>query len=124
MTIDEPLMYRRTAAARRRAVHHVVVHERARVHHLDRRADVDDDVVERVAARADERPEAERGSEPLAASGDEIAQRDERLLEVGVDRAPPCDLVIEQCEDAALGEDARVGETGRKRYRSRHPRRC
>ena len=94
------------------------------MHHLDRCTDVDDHFVERVAARADERPEAERRPEPLAASGDEVAQRDERLLEVGVDGAPPRDLVIEQRENATLGAYARVGETGRKRHGSRHLGRC
>ena len=94
------------------------------MHHFDRCTHVDDHVVERVAARAHERPEAERGTEPLAASGDQVAERDERFLEVGVDRAPPLDLVIEQRENAALGTRARIGKTGRKRHRSRHRGRC
>ena len=110
VVVDEPLMHRRAAAAGGGAVHHVVVHERARVHHLDRRAHVDDDVVEGIAARSDERPEAERGPEPLPAAAHQVAQRDERLLEVGVDRAPAVDLVIEQGEDAPLRAHARVGE--------------
>ncbi len=84
------------------------------MHHLDRGADVDDDGVVWVTAGPDERPEAECRTEPFASGGDEVAQRDERRFEVGVDRAPPRDLRVEEREHPHLGAAAGVGETDRK----------
>ena len=92
----EAAMDRRETSTQVRTVHDVVVHERERVQQLERGAGVDDDRVVVRAARADERPVTERGPQPLPARPYEVAQRDERLREVGVDRAPPCELVVEQ----------------------------
>ena len=58
-------------------------------------------VVER-AARADERARAERGAQSLAARGDEVAQRVERIAERRVDFDPALLLGREQRVDARL----------------------
>ena len=80
-------------------------------------------VVERVAACADERPEAERGPEPLAARRHEVAEGDERLLEVGVDRAPALDLGVEQGERRARfgAASPRRSDEARNGKRARAP---
>ena len=65
-------VHRVAAAAHVGAVHDVVVHERERVHELERgRRRRSTRRVVGVAAGADERAVAERGPEPLAAGGDE-----------------------------------------------------
>ena len=98
---DEVPVHGVEAAARVGAVHHVVVHERERVHELERGRDVDDAVVG-IAARADERAVTEGGAQALAARVDERAERVDRLRERRVDRAPAHELGVEQRTDAFL----------------------
>ena len=73
---------------RRRVVHHVVVEQGEGVHQLERRAGVDDPLVGRVAAGADEAPVAERRPQPLAARAHHAADLVERPAR-GRGRAPP-----------------------------------
>ena len=109
-------MHRVAAAAHVGAVHHVVVHERERVHELERGRGVDDACVGRVAAAADERAVAERRPQPLATGGDERAQLVERFDERRVDDGPTRDLGVEQLEDARLDP---VGDTDERRRERR-----
>ena len=93
-------MDRGVSPAQVRPVHDVVVHERERVQQLERGTGVDDDRVVVRAARAHVRPVTEGRPQPLAARPHELAQRDERFREVGVDGPPPHDLVVDQRRDA------------------------
>ena len=103
----EAAMDRRETSTQVRPVHDVVVYERERVQQLERRAGVDDDGVVVRAAGAHEGPMTERGPQPLPTRPHEVAQRDERLREVGIDGPPPRDLVVEQRRDAAPRRDSR-----------------
>ena len=94
------------AAAHLGAVHDVVVHEREGVHELERGRRVDHTRIVAVAVGADERAVAERRAQPLAAGGDEAAQRLDRLGQADVDRAPPRELGREQIVDPALDRAA------------------
>ena len=112
-------VHRRVPASHVGAVHDVVVHEREGVQQLERGADVDDHGIVGIATRADERPVAERGPEPLAARADEIAQRRERLRHLGRDRGPAQDLAVEHREDAIVGAVADVDEARRQGHARR-----
>ena len=70
VAIGEVPVHRVAIAARVGAVHHVVVHERERVHELERGRGVDHASAGSAAA-ADERAVAERGPQALAARADE-----------------------------------------------------
>ncbi len=98
----EPTVHRVAAAPDVGAVHDVVVHERERVHELERGGRVDHGLVVERAARADECARAERGPQPLAARGHELAQRVERIGERVVDRDPTPALRGQQRVDARL----------------------
>ncbi len=93
-------VHRVVAAARVGAVHDVVVHERKRVHELERRGDVGRDAVVGVAARADEGAVTERGAQTLAADLDERAQHVDRLRERGVDGLPARELAVEKAANS------------------------
>ena len=120
----ELTVHRVAAAPGVGSVHDVVVHERERVHELERGGRVDDPRVVELAARADERTRAERGPQPLAARGDELAERVEWISERGVDFDPALLLVDEQRVDArldAVGHRVeRLGEGRGARRRGGH----
>ncbi len=84
------------AAPGRGAVHDVVVDQRERVQHLERRAGIGHDRVVGVAASPDQTPVAERRPQPLAACEHEGAERLERRHDLGIERTPPLDLGVEE----------------------------
>ena len=98
----EPAVDRVSSAPDVGAVHDVVVHERERVHELESRRGVDRGRVVDRPARSDVRARAERGPQTLAAGGDEILQRAERVDERGIHCVPAIDLRGEQRVDALL----------------------
>ena len=85
------------------AVHDVVVHERERVHELERGRRVDHAPDRRASPPAPTNAHAQNaGPQALAARGDEVAQRVERIAERGVDLDPALLLGREQRVDAGL----------------------
>ena len=95
-------MRRALAAPALGVVHHVVVEQREGVHQLERGAGVGDDRIVGVAAAADERPVAERRTEPLAARQHESPDLGHRLAQIGVERRPPIELRGEELLEPAL----------------------
>ena len=75
-----------------------------------------------VAAGADERPVAERRTEPFAAGEQEIAERPQRGDQGGIEPLPPGQLAVEKGSKALL--DARCDDEKARRYgghRSQNP---
>jgi len=115
MTIGEAEVGRALAATGGRAVHDVVVRKRERVHEFERGRGVYDARVGAVAVRTDERAITEGGAEPLAAGGDERAQRLDRFGQPVVDRPPAGELGREEIVDPPL--DPRRERDQRRRER-------
>jgi hypothetical protein len=95
-----------------RAVHDVVVDQREGMEQLERGSSVDDAGVERVAARADEAPVAEGGSEALAARVDQPLQRAQRRLEAAVEGLPTGQLGVEEPVDPLVDSGCHRREAG------------
>ena len=128
----EAAMHRLVPRRRGGVVHHVVVEQRERVQHLERRAGVDDTWVVRVAAGGDETPVAERRAEPLAAAEDETADLVGGDAQIGIERRPAFGLRPGEGGEPGLDTRAiesatwRGGAHGRSvsRRGRRRPARC
>jgi hypothetical protein len=83
------------------------------VHQLERRAGVENPRIARVTSAADERPMAERWSQPLAPGPDHPADLVERPGQIGVERGPPFAFALQQRVESGVDASGDRGQARR-----------